>query len=155
MIGKKWSQIKKPALYLYPVPFTIHYPVCLSSPQESPGSDESTQDCLCSEIPLFPLVLYSVSDIRYLLAYCSGCSVAYCTHSKRNMLSGQGVTGVKSSKLGRQLSSGFSWCVRKSQSLTTHVKTLHPRSIIHSADEPSLLSSPTHPCQACVVVLLE
>ena len=115
----------------------------------------NTQDCLCSEIPLFPLVLYSVSDIRYLLAYCSGCSVAYCTHSKGNMLSGQGVTGVKSSKLGRQLSSGFSWCVRKSQSLTTHVKTLHPRSIIHSADEPSLLSSPTHPCQACVVVLLE
>ena len=26
---------------MYPVPFTIHYRVCLSSPLESPGSDES------------------------------------------------------------------------------------------------------------------
>ena len=40
-IGDKWSQIKKPALYLSPVPFTTHYCVCLFSPPESPGSDES------------------------------------------------------------------------------------------------------------------
>ena len=40
-IGNKWSQIKKPALYLYLVPFIIHYRVCLFSPQESPSSDES------------------------------------------------------------------------------------------------------------------
>ena len=78
-IGNKWSQIMKPALYLYLVPFIMHYRVCLFSPQESPGSDERKHTgLLCSEIPLFPLVLYSVSDIRYLLAYCGGCSVAYC-----------------------------------------------------------------------------
>ena len=40
-IGNKWSQIRKPALYLYQVPFTTHYCVCLFSPQESPGNDES------------------------------------------------------------------------------------------------------------------
>ena len=40
-IGNKWSKIRKPALYLYQVPFMTHYHACLSSPQESPGSDES------------------------------------------------------------------------------------------------------------------
>ena len=100
-IGNKWSQIMKPALYLYLVPFIMHYHVCLFSPQESPSSDERKHTrLLCSEIPLFPLVLSSVSDIHYLLAYCGGCSVAYCTHSKGNILSGQGVIGVKSSMLG-------------------------------------------------------
>ena len=155
-IGNKWSQIKKPALYLYPVPFIIHYRVCLFSPQESPSSDESkhtglsmlrnptipTSSLFCLRHPLPPSLLQWM--FSGLLHTQQGEHTQWPrSHWSEELYVRVPMTLDASCPQGSPggtivpvpdlsvLGKGF----------TTHIKTLHPRSVIHTAEVPSLLSS--------------